>query len=185
MFGKRLITPVRHARLPVVYPTRCNVSAVRCSLSRRSQVYSTTLWIALTCLYCLADVQTKRRAGRALDDENPLTFVRELFGSTGDDPGHWNFSPEWWGTQNNGWGRDSGEAVFCGNSVHGNGKVGGALLSPNASVHTLLDVPCTEHVAAEFSNGSCLCTGDRHCAQLLQPGGACGIGAAVAGAAVQ
>lgn len=39
------------------------------------------------------------------------------------DPGHWNYSPEWWGTQAEGWGHDAGSAVFRQQSSHGNGEV--------------------------------------------------------------
>lgn len=55
--------------------------------------------------------------------ESPLAAVQELFGATANDPGHWNLSPEWWGTQNGGWGRSEGETVFAATSKHGNGRV--------------------------------------------------------------
>lgn len=39
------------------------------------------------------------------------------------DPGDWTSSPEWWGTQNGGWGRGPGLAVFDELSASGNGRV--------------------------------------------------------------
>jgi hypothetical protein len=52
-----------------------------------------------------------------------LQGLAELFGSTGNDPGHWNFSPEWWGNQDGGWGRDAGTCVFEADSSCGNGRI--------------------------------------------------------------
>ena len=40
------------------------------------------------------------------------------------DVGHWDLSPEWFGTQAGGWGRGAGEAVFQQQSELGNGEVG-------------------------------------------------------------
>ncbi|KAL4420428.1 hypothetical protein ABPG75_010084 [Micractinium tetrahymenae] len=63
-------------------------------------------------------------AGRAsLKVEGPLLGLAEALGYTGDDPGHWNFSPEWYGTQGGGWGRDAGLVVFSQDSCCGNGRV--------------------------------------------------------------
>ncbi len=39
------------------------------------------------------------------------------------DAAHWNHSPEWWGTQDGGWGRNAGTTVFRQQSQHGNGEV--------------------------------------------------------------
>lgn len=39
------------------------------------------------------------------------------------DPGHWEYSPEWWGTHDGGWGRDSGKILFSQQSHCGNGEV--------------------------------------------------------------
>lgn len=39
------------------------------------------------------------------------------------DPGHWEHSPEWWGTQAGGWGHDSGRTLFSHHSQCGNGEV--------------------------------------------------------------
>lgn len=39
------------------------------------------------------------------------------------DVGHWDLSPEWFGTQAGGWGRDAGEVVFRRQSALGNGEV--------------------------------------------------------------
>lgn len=41
------------------------------------------------------------------------------------DVGHWDLSPEWFGTQAGGWGRGAGEAIFQQQSELGNGEVGG------------------------------------------------------------
>ena len=40
------------------------------------------------------------------------------------DVGHWDLSPEWFGTQADGWGRSAGEVVFQQQSACGNGEVG-------------------------------------------------------------
>ena len=39
------------------------------------------------------------------------------------DPGHWEYSPEWWGTHAGGWGRDAGRTLFAQQSRYGNGEV--------------------------------------------------------------
>jgi hypothetical protein len=39
------------------------------------------------------------------------------------DVGHWDLSPEWFGTQAGGWGRGAGEVVFQQKSELGNGEV--------------------------------------------------------------
>ena len=39
------------------------------------------------------------------------------------DPGSWEHSPEWMGSQGGGWGRDAGAPVFSAQSQHGNGVV--------------------------------------------------------------
>jgi hypothetical protein len=48
--------------------------------------------------------------------------LRELLGHTGNDPGHWNFSPEWWGSQGGSFGRTDGQIVFSKTSKY-NGLV--------------------------------------------------------------
>ncbi|KAG6547958.1 hypothetical protein Mapa_010779 [Marchantia paleacea] len=40
-----------------------------------------------------------------------------------DDPGDWKYSPEWWGTQGGGWGRNDGDIVFEMPTSMGNGVV--------------------------------------------------------------
>ena len=41
----------------------------------------------------------------------------QLLGHTAGDNGHWNYSPEWWGTQGpGGWGQSAGQVVFEGQS---------------------------------------------------------------------
>lgn len=49
--------------------------------------------------------------------------VRALAAAEEQDPGHWKYSPEWWGTQAGGWGHDSGTTVFAQTSHCGNGEV--------------------------------------------------------------
>ncbi|KAL0018982.1 hypothetical protein WJX79_006878 [Trebouxia sp. C0005] len=49
--------------------------------------------------------------------------VRATAAAEKNDPGHWKYSPEWWGTQAGGWGHDSGTVVFAQNSHCGNGEV--------------------------------------------------------------
>jgi hypothetical protein len=39
------------------------------------------------------------------------------------DEGDWKYSPEWWGTQAGGWGRNAGETIFEAPSAMGNGVV--------------------------------------------------------------
>ncbi|GAB4814121.1 hypothetical protein N2152v2_001167 [Parachlorella kessleri] len=74
-----------------------------------------------TCLAPRRKVCPRVRA--TTERESPLAHLQELFGATGDDPGHWNLSPEWFGTQNGGWGRDAGQEVFSADSACGNGRV--------------------------------------------------------------
>jgi hypothetical protein len=50
-------------------------------------------------------------------DESVWLQLRELLGYTGSDPGHWNFSPEWWGSQDGGWGHNEGITIFNKQSV--------------------------------------------------------------------
>lgn len=51
------------------------------------------------------------------ESESVWLQLRELLGYTGSDPGHWNFSPEWWGSQDGGWGHNQGITVFNKQSV--------------------------------------------------------------------
>ena len=39
------------------------------------------------------------------------------------DPGDWRFSPEWWGSQGHGWGRNEGSTLFSHASCKSNGIV--------------------------------------------------------------
>lgn len=48
--------------------------------------------------------------------------LRELLGHTADDPGHWNYSPEWMGSAGGGFGRDDGQVIFSRQSPF-NGRV--------------------------------------------------------------
>eukprot|EP00873_Tetraselmis_striata_P011895 jgi/Tetstr1/432159/TSEL_021616.t1 len=51
---------------------------------------------------------SKPRAQSSAQQESVWKDLAELFGAHSGDPGHWNFSPEWWGSQGGGWGRDDG-----------------------------------------------------------------------------
>jgi hypothetical protein len=46
------------------------------------------------------------------DDESLLEKFQSFVGKSNGDPGHWNYSPEWFGTQNQGWGRSHGDILF-------------------------------------------------------------------------
>lgn len=51
--------------------------------------------------------------GQYDDSETVWEQVRAQFGHHNGDPGHWNFSPDWYGNvQYNGWGRNAGRVVF-------------------------------------------------------------------------
>lgn len=47
-----------------------------------------------------------------LDDRAPLLSRFTSWLGAYEYAGDWNLSPEWWGTQGNGWGRTEGETVF-------------------------------------------------------------------------
>ena len=70
------------------------------------------------------------------------------------DSGHWNFSPEWWGTQAGGWGHDAGLIVFDQDSQHGNGVVCQLVHSQLAHMSSGLHRPA-------YTTQQVLCTGDR------------------------
>jgi hypothetical protein len=116
--------PVRHvhAHLPaaqdIAFPhhrqaltTRCSVSCVSwfafvvCTSSRTSvRVHCATSCRTLSCVraqrpaasLCHGPGRTQRSATRTCGLGQA---VAELFGATLGDPGHWNLSPEWYGTQ--------------------------------------------------------------------------------------
>ena len=50
-----------------------------------------------------AEVWTRLRRAHARKKQRPAPAVREA------DPGAWDYSPEWMGTQGGGWGRDAGK----------------------------------------------------------------------------
>eukprot|EP00884_Botryococcus_braunii_P009573 jgi/Botrbrau1/18617/Bobra.0367s0056.1 len=52
------------------------------------------------------------------------TNIKIVRASNFDDPGDWELSPEWMGSQGGAWGRGDGHIIFCSESNHGNGKVG-------------------------------------------------------------
>ena len=51
------------------------------------------------------------------------TLFTELVGGHSNDCGHWNFSPEWMGSQDGGFGSDDGKPVYSAVSSCGNGQV--------------------------------------------------------------
>ncbi|KAK9808659.1 hypothetical protein WJX72_001506 [[Myrmecia] bisecta] len=61
--------------------------------------------------------------GHVKDTSRLCTKAFSLFSFISEDPGDWNHSPEWWGTQGGGWGRGPGTTVFSQESVLGNGQV--------------------------------------------------------------
>ena len=63
-------------------------------------------------------------AGGRPDGSPPTALGRHT------DVGHWDLSPEWFGTQAGGWGRGAGEVVFQQRSELGNGEVGGNPILP-------------------------------------------------------
>ena len=62
----------------------------------------------------LCDASTRRTT---TDRNHPARARHER------DPGHWDLSPEWWGTQAAGWGHDAGVPAFMQHSHCGNGQV--------------------------------------------------------------
>ncbi|KAK9867037.1 hypothetical protein WJX84_008781 [Apatococcus fuscideae] len=64
-------------------------------------------------------VSTGRTAAKA----GLLQSFSEAFGGTEGDPGHWNLSPEWFGSQGGSWGHNTGEDIFREESSLGNGVV--------------------------------------------------------------
>ncbi|KAL4853379.1 Methyltransferase-like protein 13 [Chlorella vulgaris] len=69
------------------------------------------------------DLSGRLPIGSGTQAEGPLQELAELFGATGGDPGHWNLSPEWWGNQGGGWGKDAGVTVYESHSELGNGRI--------------------------------------------------------------
>jgi len=58
-------------------------------------------------------------AGEKVQDSRETVWQQllQLLGHTAGDNGHWNYSPEWWGTQGpGGWGQSAGQVVFEGQS---------------------------------------------------------------------
>lgn len=68
--------------------------------------------------------------------------------SDSNDPGHWNHSPEWWGTHAGGWGQDSGTTVFMQHSHCGNGEV---TLGLQLASRTPSSKLCSTNVAAQVT----------------------------------
>ena len=72
----------------------------------------------------------RRSAARSVNTfrlaaQQSLQRGRQALSSVSDDadPGHWEYSPEWWGTHAGGWGRDAGQTLFAQHSLFGNGEV--------------------------------------------------------------
>ena len=85
-------------------------------------------------LYCTASAALRTSAPRGpvqsviiprpVRSQSRQTKTSALQCTTDDaDPGHWEYSPEWWGTQAGGWGHDSGQTLFSHHSQCGNGEV--------------------------------------------------------------
>lgn len=78
-----------------------------------------------SCVQGLAPPPSCRRAQSTFGfPKRAERLYRPCATSEHHDPGHWNFSPEWWGTQGGGWGHDAGKVVFMQHSHCGNGEVG-------------------------------------------------------------
>ena len=83
--------------------------------------------------------------------------VRATAAAEKNDPGHWKYSPEWWGTQAGGWGHDSGTTVFAQSSHCGNGEVRrcqsfeSTKLQTKCSSQDAMQVTVTAHVASPLS----------------------------------
>ena len=64
------------------------------------------------------------------------------------DPGDWRFSPEWWGIQGRGWGRDEGSTLFSHASCKSNGIVTVTSHPASSSVCPYCSLLC--HVLISF-----------------------------------
>ncbi|EFN52903.1 hypothetical protein CHLNCDRAFT_138459 [Chlorella variabilis] len=102
----------------LVFPSKRHMNKAVCAVEVTS---ATQQRQAFT--FCLEKVEQGPWKNVWLTAEGPLQGLAELFGATGDDPGHWNLSPEWWGNLDGGWGRDAGVVVFAADSECGNGHV--------------------------------------------------------------
>ena len=69
------------------------------------------------------------------------------------DAAHWNHSPEWWGTQDGGWGRNAGTTVFRQQSQHGNGEASPASLDfTNDALKLINEQPCMPAICSLASS---------------------------------
>ena len=93
---------------------------------------------------------------RTLRSRSYVQEFSELLGDTAGDPGHWNYAPEWFGTQASGWGRNAGDIVFYGQSKHGNGLVRSDVGHRPGSFHLT-------HICAGSGNISPSSTLAQHC----------------------
>lgn len=90
----------------------------------RSHLITTKLFTnsTLTLPHTPSPAYTLHITNASQRDESFLDGLFQLFGDTADDPGHYNLSPEWVGTQGGGYGRDAGKVVFNAHSKY-NGLV--------------------------------------------------------------
>ncbi len=102
----------------------------------------------------LSAVSSARTKPRCAQDDR----VRATAAAEKNDPGHWKYSPEWWGTQAGGWGHDSGTTVFAQSSHCGNGEVSlcesfaSAKLQTRCSSQDAMQVTVTAHIASPLSD---------------------------------
>ncbi len=68
-------------------------------------------------------LQNHQPGRRIITQAGLLQSFSETFGGTEGDPGHWNLSPEWFGSQGGSWGHDEGQIIFSEESNCGNGLV--------------------------------------------------------------
>lgn len=74
--------------------------------------------------HCSASRHSSARSLNTLRTKLRRTKFAALSSAKDDaDPGHWEYSPEWWGTHAGGWGRDAGRTLFAQHSHYGNGEV--------------------------------------------------------------
>ncbi|CAG9463339.1 unnamed protein product [Pedinophyceae sp. YPF-701] len=77
-----------------------------------------------------------------------VSTVKEVLGDDLGDPGHWNHSVEWWGTQAGGWGKSQGSVRFDRNSKYGNGII-------TVTVHEFLGSPKCPPVNVDVLAAAC------------------------------
>lgn len=93
--------------------------------SSRCHTWSRSVTLAFPCTPHSKSAAPSRRFRKSLVQSVTACVQRDSLLRTTDDadPGHWEYSPEWWGTHAGGWGRDAGKVLFSQQSHCGNGEV--------------------------------------------------------------